>query len=146
MVPTDKNNEIVFTTFDVGDFMCAIDNTYVQEIYREIRITTVFGAPEYIRGVINVRGQIVTIIDMKRKLGLEDSIFTKNTRIIILNTDNELIGLLVDNIRDTFTGDKNKIDLPPSNIDKKSRHFFSGVYKTEDGLLGIIEKDKVLEM
>jgi len=146
MVSSENNNEIVFTTFDVGDFTCAIDNTYVQEIYREIKITSVLRAPNYIRGVINVRGQIVTIIDMKRKLGLQDSILTKYTRIIILNTDNELIGLLVDNIRDTFTGDKNKIDPLPSNIDIKSRHFFSGVYKTEDVLLGIIKKDKVLEM
>jgi len=131
-------------TFYVGDALCGIDILNIQEINKHTEVTIVPQSPEYVRGVLNLRGKIVTIIDLGRKLGLDPIVKGKDNRNIIVESNEEQIGLFVECISDVLTADPAKIEPPPSNIIGTQGRFFTGVFKTENKLIGILDIDKIL--
>jgi purine-binding chemotaxis protein CheW len=132
-------------TFFVGDALCGMDILKVQEINKLIEMTRVPKAPEYVLGILNLRGEIVTIIDLGKKLGLKSTELDDKTRNIIVSSNEEHIGLLVEQICDVVQAEWNRIEKPPSNIGNLQGKFFTGVYKTENSLIGILDVEKVLE-
>jgi len=90
-----ENDGVELATFYVGDALCGMDILRVQEINKQLEITTVPRAPDFVRGIMNLRGQIVTIIDLGKKLGLGETGVNGKTRNIIVNSGDEYIGLLV---------------------------------------------------
>ncbi|MCF8045334.1 MAG: chemotaxis protein CheW [Desulfarculaceae bacterium] len=146
----EKNVETVNTsmelaTFYVGDALCGIDILNIQEINKHFDITNVPQAADYIIGILNLRGKIVTIIDLAKKLGLSRINSGKDNRNIIVNSEDEHIGLMVDSISDVVQGNSEDIDSAPSNISGIKGKFFSGVLKTETKLIGILDIDEVLK-
>ena len=95
------NQSVELATFYVGDALCGMDILNVQEINKLMDMTQVPQSPGYVTGILNLRGQIVTVIDLGIKLGLPSTDLSESTRNIIVNADNEYIGLLVSRISDT---------------------------------------------
>ncbi|MDL2320796.1 chemotaxis protein CheW [Desulfosarcina sp. OttesenSCG-928-B08] len=132
-------------TFYVGDALCGMDILKVQEINKLMDMTTVPQAPNYVMGILNLRGQIVTIIDLGKKLDLGETERSETNRNIIVNSKGEYIGLLVSRIGDVVEVDQDKVEPPPANIGGVQGNFFRGVFKTQKRLIGILDVDKVLE-
>lgn len=142
---TNRNNESVeLATFYVGEALCGMDILKIQEINKLMEMTTVPQSPDYVLGILNLRGQIVTIIDIGKRLGLSAITIDDFSRNIIVNSKNEHIGLLVSKIGDVVSAEWDKVENPPANIGGIQGVFFKGVFKTENHLIGILDAEKVL--
>lgn len=141
-----NKNIIELATFYVGDALCGMDILKVQEINKLMEMTKVPQAPDYMVGILNLRGQIVTIIDLGLKLGLGSSDLGNDPRNIIVNAPGEHIGLLVKRISDVIMADPEKIEPAPANMQGIQGNFFTGVYKTENTLVGILDIKEVLRL
>lgn len=144
---TITNKTLVeLATFFVGDALCGMDILKIQEINKLMDMTKVPQAPSYVTGILNLRGQIVTIIDLGKKLGLGSTEATLNSRNIIVSSPGEHVGLLVTRLSDVISADTDKIERAPANMGGIQGEFFSGVYKTDDKLIGILDVNKVLRI
>ncbi len=142
----ERKNSVELATFYIGDALCGMDILKVQEINKLMEMTRVPQAPDYVTGILNLRGQIVTIIDLGRKLGLGETDLGDDPRNIIVNAPGEHIGLLVRKISDVANADPDGIEPPPANMNGIQGTFFTGVYKTDDQLIGILDVEEVLKM
>lgn len=142
---SDKNI-VELATFYVGNALCGMDILKVQEINKLMQMTKVPQAPEYVLGILNLRGQIVTIIDLGKKLGLGETDLSQDPRNIIVNSEGGHVGLLVRQISDVVEADMEKKEHAPANMGGIQGEFFTGVYKTENELIGILDVDKVLSI
>ncbi len=140
-----SSKDLEFSTFYVGGALCGINILNIQEINKHFEITKVPQAPDYIEGILNLRGRIVTIVDLGKKLGLDPVNEDKDNRNIIVNSEDEPIGLLVDSISDVVLASQDDIEPAPSNIGGVRGKFFQGVLKTEKQLIGILDIDEVLK-
>ncbi len=145
MAASQQQNHIIeLATFYVGDALCGMDILNIQEINKLMAMTKVPQAPAYMVGILNLRGQIVTIIDLGLKLGLAPIEISAESRNIIVNTPGEYIGLLVSHISDVIPAVPDKIDPAPANMSGIQGNFFTGVYKTESKLIGILDIQEIL--
>ncbi len=133
-----------FVTFRVGDALMGVDILQAEEINRHIEATNVPHAPEYVRGVINLRGDVVTVIDLCTILGLPTAELTKQTRTVVVRSKGEQIGLLVDRIADVVEARSDEIDPPPANMGSVEGRYYHGVYKLDTELLILLNIDAVL--
>ncbi len=140
-----SSEDMEFSTFYVGGALCGINILNIQEINKHFEITKVPQAADYIEGILNLRGRIVTIIDLGKKLGLEPASRGKDNRNIIVNSKDEHIGLLVDSIHDVVLAKNEDIEPAPSNISGVKGKYFQGVLKTEAQLIGVLNIDEVLK-
>lgn len=140
-----SNNKIEIATFYVGEALCGIDILNIQEINKQTEVTQVPQSPDYVKGVLNLRGRIVTVIDLGEKIGLSAISMSKENRNVIVDSHDEHIGLLVDQISDVMTADSATIEPPPANIGGIQGKYFSGVFKTEKSLVGILDIETALE-
>lgn len=143
--PKSQETNTELATFYVGKALCGIDILSIQEINKHFDVTTVPQAPEYVVGVLNLRGRIVTILDLGKKLGLSQIETNKKNRNIIVRSQDELIGLMVDSISDVVTADQDRIEPAPSNISGMKGKYFKGVMKTQNALIGILDIEEVLK-
>ncbi len=144
--PEAEKNILELATFYVGNALCGMDILKVQEINKLMEMTKVPQAPDYVTGILNLRGQIVTIVDLGKKLGLGETDLGNDPRNIIVNAPGEHIGLLVLKISDVVMANPDRIEPAPANMSGIQGSFFTGVYKTEDKLIGILNVDEVLKM
>ena len=140
-----NSDTVELATFYVGEALCGMDILKVQEINKLIEMTRVPQAPEYVLGILNLRGEIVTIIDLGKKLHLKSTEMSDKTRNIIVSSNGEHIGLMVERISDVTQAEWAKVEAPPANIGDVQGKYFTGVFKTEDRLIGILDVEKVLE-
>lgn len=140
-----KNNSMVVVLFQIGDIVCGMNIDDIQEIKMVSEITTVHHAPEYVRGVINLRGQIVTIIDVRNRFRLEVKPDEQSHHVIIVSKGGELIGLLVDDVNDAIQVENENLQPPPANVGVIEGYYFTALYKTDTMLVSIIDKNKVIE-
>lgn len=131
-------------TFYVGEALCGIDILNIQEINKQTNVTVVPQSADYVKGVLNLRGKIVSVIDLGEKIGLSPIHVHKDNRNIIVDSDDEHIGLLVDKISDVMIADPSKVEEPPANIGGIQGKYFKGVFKTETSLIGILDIEEVL--
>jgi len=143
--PHQVDEEIQFSCFYLGETLCGLDIRMVQEINDEISITQVPLSPDYVVGILNLRGQIITVIDQSRKIGLGISQIDYTSRIIIVRSSRDYVGLLVDKLAEVITINKSGIAKPPSNVNGIQGSFFYGVVHTHNNeLLGLLNLDKLL--
>jgi purine-binding chemotaxis protein CheW len=145
IVEGKKKKVLELATFFIGDALCGIDILNIQEINRHMDATWVPQAPDYVVGVLNLRGRIVTVIDLGKKLGLSPIQKNKDNRNIIIDSQDEQIGFMVDRISDVLLAESNKIESAPANIGGVQGNFFKGVFKTETSLIGVLNIDEVLK-
>lgn len=140
-----NNNTIELATFYIGGALCGMDILMVQEINKQLEMTKVPQAQEYVTGILNLRGEIVTVIDLGIKLGLSSTRISEKTRNIIVNSKDEHVGLLVDSIADVVQAESDKVEPAPANIGGVKGKYFEGVFKTEKSLIGILNVEEVLK-
>jgi len=142
----DRDGEnIQFCSFYLGDTLCGIPINQVQEINEELNITQVPLSPDFVEGIMNLRGQIVTIINQGMKLGLAPTQIGPESRVIIINSGDEQIGILVDRINDVISAEKEKLSSPPANINGIQGTFISSIHHTTSNeLMAILNMEKVL--
>jgi purine-binding chemotaxis protein CheW len=144
LAPCADHGQLQCATFAIGDLLLGIDIHQVREINRNTGITPVPHAPPAVRGVINLRGEVVTVIDLRRVLGLPPAELTRSSRTVVVNHGAERIGFLVDAIADVITAENAEIDPLPENLSGVDQSFFQGVFKLEQGLLVILNVDEAL--
>lgn len=140
----DKTGPVQLSCFYVGSALCGIDINVIQEMNRQVEMTRVPQAPSFVLGIMNLRGRIVTIIDLGLKLGLAPSVISGTSRIIIVNSRDENIGLLVDRITDVVTAKWEDIEPTPSNIKGVKGRYFQGVLKSAKELVAVLDVKEVL--
>ncbi len=140
-----KGKILELCTFFTGEAQFGLDILKVQEINKLMEMTKVPQAPSYVLGVLNLRGRIVTVIDLGKKLGLSPTSLSNESRNIIVDSQDEYIGLLVDQIGDVVLADWNEVDPPPANIGAIQGRFFEGVFKAKNNLIGIMDVEEVLK-
>jgi purine-binding chemotaxis protein CheW len=137
-------DQVQFATFYVGELLMGVDIRLVQEINRQLEMTPVPNAPSHVRGVINLRGEVATVIDLRTVLGLPPAEQTRDTRNLIVHSQNEAIGLLVDRISDILTIHPDQVSEPPSNVDGVDGKFFLGVHTLEKDICVLLDVEQVL--
>jgi len=137
-------DELQFSTFYVGDLLMGVDIRLVQEINRQVDVTPVPNAPRHVRGVINLRGEVATVIDLRTVLGLPEAEETRDTRNLIVHSQGEAIGLWVDRISDILSVRPDQISDPPSNVDGVDGKFFLGVHTLETDICVLLDVEQVL--
>lgn len=131
--------------FNLGDERYGVDISQVREIIRPSQITRIPNAPDYVEGVINLRGQITTIINLRKRFGMESKPIDNNTRIIVVEFDNAVIGMMVDTVNEVkYLSTADIEDLPSIITAREEAKFLKGVGKLPDGLLIMIDLNKVL--
>lgn len=146
-VQRERNCEHQLVVFKLGDEEFGVDIMQVREIIKKENITVVPNAPDFVRGVINLRGQITTIIDLKRKLGIssQDCIDSRQERIIVVETGNNVVGMAVDAVTEvTYLSDKDIEEVPPIIKENMQTKYLRGVGKLPDRLLILIDLKEVL--
>ena len=133
-------------TFHVMDLFLGIDVLHVQEVLRHQHMTTVPLAPGVIEGLINLRGQIVTAIDMRRRLGLSRRASGEGSMNVVVRTQEGAVSLLVDEIGDVLEVDAATFERPPDNLAPAARELIRGVYKLKDRLLLVLDTERAVEL
>jgi purine-binding chemotaxis protein CheW len=135
------------STFFVADLFFGVDVLRVQEVLRFQQMTHVPKAPDVIEGLINLRGQIVTAIDLRRRLGLPprtgEEVAPTN---MVIRTDDGAVSLLVDEIGDVLEVDAATFERPPENLDPAARDIIQGVYKLKDRLLLVLDTERTVDI
>lgn len=143
---TELEKELQFSCFYLGDSLYGYEIDLVQEVNDELSITEVPLSQDFIVGIMNLRGQIITVIDQQKKIGLPTTNITKQSRVIIIKNRSEYIGLLVDRIAEVVQCQQKDISPPPSNINGLQGKLFKGVIQTpQNELLALLDIDAVLE-
>jgi purine-binding chemotaxis protein CheW len=132
-------------TFKLGDEEFGVDILKVQEINRMMDITRIPNAPPFIEGVINLRGKIIPIVDLRKRLGfLNGTSFTeKTTRIIVVELDGLVLGFIVDSVSEVLRIPENTIEPPPSIVGGVESDYIEGVGKLDNRLLILLELKKL---
>ncbi|MBN1844058.1 MAG: chemotaxis protein CheW [Sedimentisphaerales bacterium] len=131
-------------TFYIGDLLMGIDIQQVQEIHSHLELTGVPQAPSIVRGVINLRGQVVTILDLRRILDLGQTDPSGQNRTVVIRQNKENLGLLVDRLGDVITISGAQIESPPANVNDVDSQFFEGICALPSNLLMILQVDKIV--
>jgi purine-binding chemotaxis protein CheW len=135
-----------FSTFFVADLFFGVDVLNVQEVLRFQPMTPVPQAPGVIEGLINLRGQIVTAIDMRRRLRLPPRGGEKSPMNIVVRTSDGAVSLLVDEIGDVLDMDAATYERTPENLDPAARELIRGVYKLKDRLLLVLDAERTVDL
>lgn len=134
-----------FSTFFVQDLFFGIEVLQVQEVLRYQEMTHVPLAPETVEGLINLRGQIVTAIDMRRRLRLAPRQTDENPMNMVVRSEDGAVSLLVDEIGDVLEVRQEVYEPPPENTPRELRGMIDGVYKLDGRLLLVLDTEKVLQ-
>ncbi len=151
---------IQFTTFYVGNTLFGVNILQVKEINNQMRYTPVPDSIDFIKGLFNLRGQIITIFDLAKRLGRKDTLIGEKTRNLILKTDietvllrekfkleeigNDAVGFIIDKIGDVIEVEEEQIQQPPANVGDISKEFIKGVVELKSDLLIIINVSEVI--
>ena len=135
-----------YATFVVEDLFFGIDVLRVQEVLRYQEMTRVPLSPVVAEGLINLRGQIVTALDMRRRLGLEPRPAGRLPMNLVVRAEEGPVSLLVDEIGDVLHLDATDFESPPDNVSPAVRALIRGVYKLKNRLLLVLDPDQTLEV
>jgi len=144
---SSKGNEdpiLQWVTFKLDNESYGINVMQVQEVLRYSEIAPVPGAPNYVLGIINLRGNVVTVIDTRDRFGLPSSEVTDNTRIVIIEADEQVVGIMVDAVAEVVYLKQSEIETAPNVGNDDSAKFIQGVCHKNDELLILVELEKML--
>ncbi|MGL5007933.1 MAG: chemotaxis protein CheW [Plesiomonas sp.] len=139
-----RDQVLQWVTFKLGDETFGVNVMQVREVLRYSEIAPVPGAPAYVLGIINLRGNVVTVIDTRARFGLYPNAITDNTRIVIIETEQQVIGILVDSVAEVVYLRTSEIDKTPNVGTDESARFIQGVSNREGELLILVDLNKLL--
>lgn len=139
---TSELLQLVSFMIDKEEF--GVNILYVQEINRFIQITRVPNAPEFVEGVINLRGRVIPVIDLRTKFNLKKKEQDKNTRIIVVEVEGKVVGFIVDSVREVLRIPTSITEAPPEIVTGVNSEFIQAVAKLDDRLITLLNLEKVL--
>lgn len=150
MTGMESVEEVQYIVVKLGDEQYGIDISYVDNIVRMQRITRVPKSQHYYVGVINLRGEVVPIMSLRKRFGLDDDVYENATRIIIIRTeDQSKVGFIVDEVQEVVNLDPSKVEKPAFKLDEEKASFLAGIGKKADeslisllGILAVVEEKK----
>lgn len=141
---THDDPVLQWVTFHLCGETYGVDVMKVQEVLRHTEIAPVPGAPAYVIGIINLRGNVVTVIDTRHRFGLDPGDITDNTRIVVIEADKHVVGILVDSVAEVVYLRQSEIETAPNVGNEESAKFIQGVCHKNNELLILIELNKLL--
>lgn len=126
---------VQFCTFELGTLLLGLEAKLVQEVLRAQPVTEVPLAPHAVRGLMNMRGQIVLVVDLRRRLGLPEPPSETRRVNVLVRTDDGLVSLLVDRVGDVLEIDPQDFEAIPDTLDGEARLLLRGAYQLPDRLL-----------
>jgi purine-binding chemotaxis protein CheW len=142
-IVAQRTAPIDFVVFRVEDVTCGIDILQIQEIKKIHAHAVVHRAPPYVRGLVNMRGHVVTLIDVGHRLGLGPKALDHATPAIIVSVGGELVGLLVDEVQDVIAAEPGDVLPPPANLGGIEGRFFEAVARTTSGLVALVDMERI---
>ncbi len=133
-------------TFYVGDLLVGADIRQVEEINRQMDFTPLPHVPPFVLGVLNLRGNVVTVVDLRTILGIQPDHQSRRSHNVIIRFEGERIGLAVDRIADVVRTTADAIDELPANFDAMDTRFLQGVYAMENELLLVLNVQEALSL
>ena len=134
-----------YVVFSIADEEYCIEILRVQEIIRRTTITWLPRRPEFVKGVINLRGEIIPIVDLRIKFGLPAQEYTKFTRILIAQIEGKLCGMVVDNVAEVITVSKAQIEKAPVSVSRNtSSEYISGIAKSGERVMILLDITRIL--
>ena len=142
----DKQGDrlLQLVTFTIASEEFGVEILKVQEIIRTLDITRVPRSPAFVEGVINLRGKVIPIIDLRRRFGIESKVKDKDTRIIVIEISTMIVGFVVDSVSEVLRIPASTVEPPPSIVAGVDSEYISGVGKLNDRLLIMIDLNKLL--
>jgi purine-binding chemotaxis protein CheW len=141
----DNNDEVLqWVTYKLGEETFGINVMQVQEVLRHTEIAPVPGAPDYVLGIINLRGNVVTVIDTRARFGLPSTEISDSTRIVIIESEEQVVGILVDSVAEVVYLRSSEIDSAPHVGTEESAKFIQGVCNRDGQLLILVDLNKLL--
>lgn len=141
---TEKDPVLQWVTFRLDGETYGINVMQVQEVLRYSEIAPVPGAPDYVLGIINLRGNVVTVIDTRKRFGLPPNDITDNTRIVIIEAEKQVIGILVDSVSEVVYLRASEMETAPNVGNEESARFIQGVCNRNSELLILVDLNKLL--
>lgn len=134
-----------FIVIKLGDEQYGIDIKYIDNIVRMPHITRVPKVDNYLKGVINLRGEVIPVMSIRIKMGLENDVETKSSRIIILKLEQQgTIGVIVDEVKEVVTLENDRIEKVAYDSKDEKSNFLSGVGKSDGGLISLLDLNAVV--
>jgi purine-binding chemotaxis protein CheW len=140
--PVDEN--LRWVTFRLENEKYGINVMQVQEVLRVTEIAPVPGAPNYVLGIINLRGNVVTVIDTRSRFGLNSAEMDDSTRIVIIEAEEQVVGILVDSVAEVVDLKASDIETAPNVGTEESAKFIQGVASHDSELLILVDLNKLL--
>jgi len=142
---TKQDNELLqLVTFGIGEEEFGIDILKVQEIIRTMAITKVPNSPPYVEGVINLRGKVIPVIDLRSRFNMEYRAHDSHTRIIVIELHGMIIGFVVDEVSEVLRIQSNTVEPPPPVVSGIESEYIKGVGKLDDRLLILLDLEKLI--
>lgn len=141
-VQTEEVLQLV--SFNIGQEEFGLDIQRIQEINRMVDITHVPNSPEFVSGVINLRGKVIPIIDLRKRFGFPQKEYDRNTRIIVVELGEAVIGFIVDAVQEVIRIPKNITEPPPPIVAGIGSEDITAVAKLENRLLILLDPDRIL--
>jgi purine-binding chemotaxis protein CheW len=141
---TKAEELLQLVSFKIGEEEFGVDILKVQEINRMLDVTRVPNAPEYVDGVINLRGKVIPIIDLRRRFGMDRKEHDKNTRIVVVELSGKIVGFVVDAVSEVLRIPGSVTEPPPSIVAGIDADYITAVGKLEDRLLILLDLERVL--
>ena len=138
------SDQLQLVSFHIGDEEFAVDILNIQGINRMVEVTKVPNAPDYVEGIINLRGKVIPIIDLRKRLGLPKKPYDKDTRFIVVEINNKVIGFIVDSVNEVLRINSSITEPPPPVVSGIDSEFITAVGKLEDRLLILLDIEKIL--
>lgn len=139
------NEELQLVSFNIGSEEFGVDILKVQEINRMVEITRVPQAPHYVEGVINLRGKVIPIVDLRKRFNLQMKEYDKNTRIVVVDINGTIMGMIVDAVSEVLRLPANTIEPPPDIVTGVNSEYIKGVAKLENRLLIFLDLSRVID-
>lgn len=141
----DEDVVLQWGTFRLDHEIYGVNVMQIREVLRYNEITPVPGAPYYVLGIINLRGNVVTVIDTRKRFGLQIAEIDDNSRIVIVEVDGQVIGMLVDSVAEVTYIKQSEIETTPNVGNEETAKFISGVCNKNEELLILIELERLIE-
>ncbi|OPY64537.1 MAG: Chemotaxis protein CheW [Syntrophorhabdaceae bacterium PtaU1.Bin034] len=139
----NDNRILQLVTFKLENEEFGVDILKVQEINKMIDITRIPNAPAFVEGVINLRGKIIPIVDLRKRLGFHGRTYDKSTRIIVVELDGMVLGFIVDSVSEVLRISESTVEPPPALVAGIESEYIEGVGKLDNRLLILLELKKV---
>jgi purine-binding chemotaxis protein CheW len=140
-----RNDPVIqMVTFRLKDETYGINVMHVQEVLRVTEIAPVPGAPDYILGIINLRGNVVTVIDTRLRFGLPAGELTDSSRIVIIESEKQVVGIMVDAVAEVVELTESQIDAAPNVGNEESSRYIQGIATMGEVLLIVVDLHKLL--